>query len=836
MRFVHVVRASVGFLVLFVLALVLATPATAQLTSTQVKCVRTLTKDGGKVSKAESKLAQKCMKDGANGKLAGTTDECIDDDVKGKVASSKSKTFGDELSKCPDGSGFVVTSAVQVNASSQYQTLELLHDLLGPNTDLALQGNIDNKRCQQKVQKALDKLLATKLKSYGKCLKTAAATAVDITPLDACLSALPSDSKVQRAIEKLTDARIKSCAPINLPTIFPGNCAGEILPNDFDACAEALAECRACTVLGGSNGLTVDCDLFDNGVADLSCDVAAPVCGDGNVDPGEDCDPGAEPLCCQSNCTIELDGLACDDGAFCNGPEMCLSGVCTSPGDPCSGGADCNAACNEGTDDCFDAGGSACTDDGNECTDDVCDGAGACAHPGNINPCTDDGNECTDDFCDGGGTCAHPPNFDPCTDDGNVCTDDVCDGAGSCSHPGNTDPCDDANACTTVDVCDGAGTCAGSVPPNCDDSNVCTDDSCDGGSGCLNANNSAPCDDSLFCTGADTCGGGSCSIHAGDPCAGGAQCNVTCNEGPDNCFDSSGTACDFGAPGPNDACDATTDECDGGGACVNLDPTEGPELCYVAGDEDCDGFADNLDPHSDSLCTTTGTEACQCSDACDVRRIVPAAAGSTSLGAFAPWASNSLGSVTVTLAGNANPGVAARTMSYDFSGVPGSLTMWWGLTDGASTGTEPPRGGANNPANYAGVSNITYAAGQTSYQRFSETFNCVSPPPGGCPSANTWSLVMSDNDGANGWDTLPNQFDLFDLQPLAVRTEAVTYLQDAGAVEIGVDPFVVSATQLFGASLIDSVYDPATTNSSVQYGVAFEGALYGTLRNAHVCP
>ena len=138
-----------------------------------------------------------------------------------------------------------------------------------------------------------------------------------------------------------------------------------------------------------------------------------------------------------------------------------------------------------------------------------------------------------------------------CTDDGNVCTDDTCDGAGACAHPANTAPCDDGLYCNGADTCSG-GTCtvhagdpcAGGAECNSscqeatdtcfdtsgtactDDGNVCTDDTCDGAGACAHPTNTAPCDDGLYCNGADTCSGGACSVHAGDPCAGGAECNI----------------------------------------------------------------------------------------------------------------------------------------------------------------------------------------------------------------------------------------------------------------------------------------------------------------------
>src|SRR5205085_11611277 len=96
------------------------------------------------------------------------------------------------------------------------------------------------------------------------------------------------------------------------------------------------------------------------------------------------------------------------------------------------------------------------------------------------------------------------------------------------------------------------------------DGNVCTDDACNGVSVlCQHPNNSAPCNDGVFCNGADTCAGGSCTVHPGDPCTGGAECNVTCNEGAGNCFDPSGTAC------TDDGNVCTNDQCNGAGTCAH---------------------------------------------------------------------------------------------------------------------------------------------------------------------------------------------------------------------------------------------------------------------------
>jgi len=117
-------------------------------------------------------------------------------------------------------------------------------------------------------------------------------------------------------------------------------------------------------------------------------------------------------------------------------------------------------------------------------------------------------------------------------------------------------------------------------PPNttpCDlDQNACTTDRCDGAGSCVfveNAASGTSCDDGLFCNGTDTCDGNGICEHSGDPCIGGAECNQTCNEAQDNCFDPAGTPCS------EDGLVCTADTCDGAGSCAHtgLPPAQCPK-------------------------------------------------------------------------------------------------------------------------------------------------------------------------------------------------------------------------------------------------------------------
>jgi hypothetical protein len=76
--------------------------------------------------------------------------------------------------------------------------------------------------------------------------------------------------------------------------------------------------------------------------------VVTSQCGDGDLDPGEQCDTG--PLagdCCTDDCQFEPDGTACNGGPTCGGPDTCQSGACT----PGAGGGDADG---DGVIDCLD--------------------------------------------------------------------------------------------------------------------------------------------------------------------------------------------------------------------------------------------------------------------------------------------------------------------------------------------------------------------------------------------------------------------------------------------------------------------------------------------------
>src|SRR5205085_5560623 len=98
------------------------------------------------------------------------------------------------------------------------------------------------------------------------------------------------------------------------------------------------------------------------------------VCGDGTVNPGEQCDDGnLVDGDCSARCQATGAGSPCDDGAFCTVDDICQNGTCHGTARDCSTAASdqCHqGACDEAIDACVPepkTDGASCSD-ADECT------------------------------------------------------------------------------------------------------------------------------------------------------------------------------------------------------------------------------------------------------------------------------------------------------------------------------------------------------------------------------------------------------------------------------------------------------------------------------------
>ncbi len=322
------------------------------------------------------------------------------------------------------------------------------------------------------------------------------------------------------------------------------------------------------------------------GVLALAPTAAWAICGDGNIEVGEECDDGntLPNDCCDAECQLDQVESFCTDGNqctfdFCDGQGNCLSfpnqGAECDDGNSCSVGDFCNS---DGfcTSDSFLENGDSCSDDAlcggiGQCFSGFCFGDPAdCSGYGVCNsavcnqqtgscevtqledgtPC-DNPSTCTDPGECTNGECQQPPR--DCSHLADACNDAFCDvEAGGCYAVPKEDgtPCDDTNGCTDPGSCK-AGDCE-TTPKDCSSfGDQCNDAACDPKTedGCFAApkENGTGCNDDLNCTTGDSCTDGSCD---GTP--------IDCSEFADDC---------------NTAfCDPQTGECD-------TAPVEGPASC-----------------------------------------------------------------------------------------------------------------------------------------------------------------------------------------------------------------------------------------------------------------
>jgi hypothetical protein len=190
-------------------------------------------------------------------------------------------------------------------------------------------------------------------------------------------------------------------------------------------------------------------------------------------------------------------GADCDDGLFCNGAETCSAGLCAH-GTPVSCTSDDGIGC---TDEVCDEARQACVshandehcDDGAFCNGfEVCDPELDCQPSSGEVACSGDGIDCTVESCDemlkG---CRRTPDDFAC-DDGLFCNGiDVCNVLTGCeSFPA----CQDGVACTQ-DVCFEEGQFCDFVPEDalCDDGLFCTGvERCEPGLGCATSGDPCP--------------------------------------------------------------------------------------------------------------------------------------------------------------------------------------------------------------------------------------------------------------------------------------------------------------------------------------------------------
>lgn len=353
-------------------------------------------------------------------------------------------------------------------------------------------------------------------------------------------------------------------------------CDDDLFCNGPETCNPDTGECAPGTPPSLADGVVCTVDACDEETDEVTHTPDDAGCDDGDVCSENYCDPqdgcqatfNTEPcddddLCTDNDACFEGkclgNAVVCDDGAWCNGEEVCdaETGECLTQNVPeLDDGVDCTLdECDEDDDEVTHTADDLFCDDANQCTLDVCDPVDGCSSTNTEELC-DDGELCTVDdtcaegecvgvavecddglYCNGVESCddetgecqdgvppvsedeydctvevcdeekdkiVHMPEDTLC-DDLSVCTTDICfPAAGGCMYE-DVD-CSDGLFCTGEEGCDPVDGCTEGVPPVLDDTFDCTADSCDEENDVVvHDPDDAKCDDTLWCNGAETC-------------------------------------------------------------------------------------------------------------------------------------------------------------------------------------------------------------------------------------------------------------------------------------------------------------------------------------------
>lgn len=255
-------------------------------TPEQRKCLNQMNGAGAALAKLQGGEGMACLKKAGAGTLIGSAQACLTADANGKIAKRKAKTVTFAGNLCGTAPNFGYTGPTAVN-DSVAEKVALIADVFGADLGAAVIPCATSKpgcTCQRAVLGQVEKLAAAKINLFRNCKASALkAGATSAAALADCVDdpgtdlSIATDKRgvIQKRITALTNAIVKKCDTPGISGGFPGDCAGGTGAT-LAACLDVHVECRVCRLINAMDGLSVDCDLFDDGLANSSCEVPTP--------------------------------------------------------------------------------------------------------------------------------------------------------------------------------------------------------------------------------------------------------------------------------------------------------------------------------------------------------------------------------------------------------------------------------------------------------------------------------------------------------------------------------------------------------------------------------
>lgn len=269
--------------------------------SSQQRCLNHLTKAGSDVVRHQGKANLACLRDAARGRVDDlgdpgdvlTAQACLTNDVGDKVARKAQKTVDRDATHCQgaDTPGFGYLGGAAVNAAAAASSRAIVAALFGPDLDAAvIDDDVDGAGadCQEEVLKGANRIVddmwkvARRAVADGLRGRNREAGAAATLPahsrenLEGEILAQTLDDaagKIQGEVARLGSKATHDCAGATTPIaqLFPGACASAPDVAAVVDCAVGAARGHFYQGVAGLYGMTVECDLTDDGAHDESC-------------------------------------------------------------------------------------------------------------------------------------------------------------------------------------------------------------------------------------------------------------------------------------------------------------------------------------------------------------------------------------------------------------------------------------------------------------------------------------------------------------------------------------------------------------------------------------
>lgn len=268
---VRIVSALIGSLLV---SLLLLADAQAQVANPR-SCISGMNKAGAKLGAVAQAEAPECISRAIHGELAPgmSAQDCLTADLRGRVGQASSKVSTVDAGRCVPPPAFGYAGAPTVDAAGRQLALDVIADLVGSDLGTA----IATDKCQSRVLRNTAKLTAAQLREFLICKKAGLGSGAitDSASLAGCFAAIDADGqgRIDRARDRLATDDARYCGAYNHDPLFPGYCA---FAADFLPCVEVRARCRVCEALNRMDALAMDCETFDDGLANGSCGPCVP--------------------------------------------------------------------------------------------------------------------------------------------------------------------------------------------------------------------------------------------------------------------------------------------------------------------------------------------------------------------------------------------------------------------------------------------------------------------------------------------------------------------------------------------------------------------------------